>query len=395
MIANTTDHFGKALVETDRRYFDEQAAKKARSFWSAQQNNKETPLHLLPGLAARLGVANIYMKDEGYRLGLGSFKGLGGAYAVISLVLAKVSEQVGYEVSFEDLDRPGIKSITQALTFACATDGNHGRSVAYGAQISGARSVIFVHEAVSENRRDVIAGFGAQVVEVKGTYDDSVLEASRVSDENDWILISDTSWPGYEHIPALVMQGYVTLVAESIDQFKEIPTHVLVQAGVGGIAAAVAAHLKIALQDKCPKIIVVEPERAACFFESVIANGATKIQHTERTVMSMLECYEPSMVAWRVLSRIADAFVTVSDDLAIETMNLLARPVDGDPAIVSGESGGAGLAGLLKMTRNVDLREALGIDQSSIIYVINTEGATDPEMYEQLVGIKPERVAGY
>jgi diaminopropionate ammonia-lyase len=208
-------------------------------------------------------------------------------------------------------------------------------------------------------------------------------------------VVSDTSWPGYERIPGLVMQGYTVIVREALRELAEPPpTHVFVQAGVGGVAAAVAAYLAIVLGDRRPVFVVVDPARAACIFETARAGHPIKIPHGAPTVMAMLECYEPSPLAWRVLSRVADGFMTVDDVDAIAVMNRLARPAGNDPAIVAGESGGAGLAGLIRAASKPEVRTKLGLDATSRALVINTEGATDPARYAELVGESPERVAG-
>jgi diaminopropionate ammonia-lyase len=279
-----------------------------------------------------------------------------------------------------------------AMTVACATDGNHGRSVAQGAQLVGARAAIFVHSGVSDARVAAIARFGAQMIRVAGTYDDSVAEAARVAAKQGWLVVSDTSWPSYERIPGMVMQGYTAMVREALRQLPESPTHVFVQAGVGGVAAAVSGHLSIAFGERRPIFIVVEPSRAACVFETARAGHPVKVEHGEPTVMAMLECYEPSLVAWQVLSRVADAFMTVEDEDAIAAMNRLARPIGADPAIVAGESGGVGLAGLIRAATDTRLRSALKLDETSRVFLINTEGATDPERYAELVGLRPEEV---
>jgi len=279
------------------------------------------------------------------------------------------------------------------MTFACATDGNHGRSVAQGAGLVGARSVIFVHSGVSNERVAAIARFGAEMVRVAGDYDQSVREAARVAAARGWTVVSDTSWPGYERIPGLVMQGYTVIVREALKRLPRPPTHVFLQAGVGGFAAAVAGHLAIMLGADRPKAIVVEPARAACVYATAKAGRPLTIVHSKPTVMAMLECYEPSLVAWRVLSRIGDAFMTVDEEDAVSVMNRLARPLGDDPAIVSGESGGAGLAGLIRAAGDKKMRAALGLDSSSRVLIINSEGATDPVRYAELVGMAPQEVA--
>ena len=352
-----------------------------------------TSLHSLPALATELGVGAIHLKDEGSRLGLGSFKALGGAYAVVRLVLEAATRQLGRPVGLDELSSREVRAVAAGMTFACATDGNHGRSVAQGAQLVGAKAAIFVHAGVSENRVAAIARFGAQMIRVSGTYDNSVAQAARVAAAQGWTLVSDTSWPGYTRIPGLVMQGYTAIVREALRALAEAPTHVFVQAGVGGVAAAVAGHLAVALGEKRPTFVVVDPARAACVFETARAGHPVKIAHGEPTVMAMLECYEPSLVAWRVLARVADAFMTVDDADAVAVMNRLARPAGADPAIVAGESGGAGLAGVIRAAADAEYQgEASASTAASRIFAINTEGATDPQRYAELVGKEPAQV---
>jgi diaminopropionate ammonia-lyase len=344
-------------------------------FLAHRDKHQMTPLHALPALAAELGLGALHIKDEGFRLGLGSFKALGGAYAVFRLVLEEAGKRLGRPVDVDDLNR---------------ADGNHGRSVAQGAQLVGAKAAIFVHAGVSEERIAAIARYGAKMIRVDGNYDDSVRQAARDSAEKGWTVVSDTSWPGYERIPGLVMQGYTAIVREALRQLREPLTHVFVQAGVGGIAAAVAGHLAIVLGDARPTFIVVEPARAACVVAAAHAGHPVKVAHDRPTVMAMLECYEASLVAWRVLARAADAFMTVDEDDAVAVMRRLARPHAGDPVIVAGESGGVGLAGLIRAL--ADNQADLALDRTSRVLVINTEGATDPHRYAELVGMSPPAV---
>ena len=368
-------------------------AEEAERFLGHRDNHAETPLHALPALAGELGIGMLHVKDEGQRLGLGSFKALGGAYAVMQLVLEEAGKRLGRSVDVAELHRPGVKAIAAGMTFACATDGNHGRSVAQGAGLVGARSVIFVHSGVSDERVAAIARFGAEIVRIAGDYDQSVREAARVAAERGWTVVSDTSWPGYERIPGLVMQGYTVIVREALKRLPEPPTHVFLQAGVGGFAAAVAGHFAIELGEDRPMVTVVEPARAACIYATAKAGRPVAIEHSKPTVMAMLECYEPSLVAWRVLSRLGDAFMTVDEDDAVSVMNRLARPSGDDPAIVSGESGGAGLAGLIRAAGDEKMRAALHLDGHSRVLIINSEGATDPGRYAELVKMAPDEVA--
>jgi diaminopropionate ammonia-lyase len=383
-LPNQHPDYRKPLDPVDAETLGVEAADEVGRYLSYRDNHAPTPLHALGALAGQLGVGAIHIKDEGFRLGLGSFKALGGSYAVIRLVLEEAGRQLGPPVDIAALHAPAVRAVAAGMTFACATDGNHGRSVAQGAQLVGARAAVFVHSGVSDERVAAIARFGAKMIRVAGTYDDSVAEAARVAAEKGWTVVSDTSWPGYERIPGLVMRGYTAMVREALRQLPEPPTHVFVQAGVGGVAAAVAGHLALLYGEKRPAFVVVDPARAACVFESARAGRLVKIAHGEPTVMAMLECHEPSPVAWRILARVADAFMTVEDADAIAAMNRLARPAGGDPPIVAGESGGAGLAGLIRAAADPDVRTKLGLDASSRAFVINTEGATDPERYGQL-----------
>ncbi|GLS20293.1 PLP-dependent lyase/thiolase [Labrys miyagiensis] len=391
-LVNSHTDYGKPLEAVDALTLGPDGADEVEHFLAVRDNHAPTPLQALPHLARRLGVGAVLVKDEGRRLGLGSFKALGGAYAVVRLVLEDTGRQLGRSVAYEELFSPVLHATAARMTFACATDGNHGRSVAQGAQLVGARAAIFVHAGVSEERVAAIARFGAEMIRVDGTYDDSVAEAARISAERNWTVVSDTSWPGYERVPSLVMQGYTTIVREAMRQMSEPPTHLFIQAGVGGIAAALAGHFRLLLAKAAPRVVVVEPSLAACLFASAEAGHPVKVEHGAPTVMAMLECYEPSLVAWRILSRTADAFMTVTDEEAIAAMNRLARPEGGDLAIVAGESGCVGLAGLLNALGNEEARRALDFDDKARILLVNTEGATDPARYRELVGLPPEEV---
>ena len=392
-LKNTHADHGTPLDPRDAETLGLDAATEVERHLSFRDNHRETPLVALPGLAGKLGVGAIHIKDEGHRLGLGSFKALGGAYAVIRLVLDEGGRVLGRTVDIAELHAPDVRDVARGMTFACATDGNHGRSVAQGAQLVGARAAIFVHAGVSAERIAAIARFGADMIGVAGTYDDSVREAARVAQEKGWTIVSDTSWPGYERIPGLVMQGYTALVREALRTLPAPPTHVFVQSGVGGIAAAVAGHLALTFGAERPVFTVVDPARAACLFETARAGHPVTIAHGAPTVMAMLECYEPSLVAWRVLARVADAFMTVDEEDAIAVMRQLADPVAGDPAIVAGESGGVGLAGLMRAVADPAAKSALGLDGRSRILLVNTEGATDPGKYEEIVGLPAAVIA--
>ncbi len=391
-LRNTLPEYRQPLLPADAETLSVAAANEVERFLTFRDNHRPTPLAALPAMAEHLGVASIQVKDEGQRLGLGSFKALGGSYAVIRLVLEAASADLGRDVDIADLAMPDVREVAARMTFACATDGNHGRSVAMGAQLVGAMSVIFVHAGVSAERVAAIARYGARMIRVEGSYDESVREAARVAGEQGWTIVSDTTWPGYERIPGLVMQGYVALLREALREMVQPPTHVFVQAGVGGIAATVAGHLALVYGDDRPTFVVVDPARAACVVESARAGRPVVVPEGEPTVMAMLECYEPSLVAWRILARAADAFMTVDEDDAITAMRALAAPVGADPALVVGESGGVGFAALCRAVASPAIAAALGLDAGSRILLVNTEGATDPARYTELVGVTPEQV---
>ncbi len=394
IILNAHPDHNLPLDSTDAAVLSAEATTEVERFLSYRRNHQPTRLHRLSGLARELGVASIEIKDESTRLGLGSFKALGGSYAVIRLVLEEASRQLGAPVDIRDLHSPDVRRIAEQMTFGCATDGNHGRSVAAGAELVGAKAAIFVHSGVSDERVEAIAKFGAEIIRVNGSYDDSVEEAERFCAKRGWIVVSDTSWPGYERIPSLVMQGYTAMLGEAVREMPQPPTHMFVQAGVGGLAAGVAGYFAGIYGPKRPKFVVVEPDRAACVFDSAKAGHVVKVDQGEATIMAMLECYEPSLVAWRILSRCADAFMTLREEDAMAAMRRLASPIGGDQAIVSGESGCAGIAGLCVALADAEARNAIGLQADSRIFVINTEGATDQARYEAIVGRKPSDVVG-
>ncbi len=345
-----------------------------------------TPLRDLPDAAAAARVASVRYKDEGGRFGLGSFKALGGAYAVMRLLQAELAKRgVANAATSEELMDGRHKEATRAITVCCATDGNHGRSVAWGAQRFGAACVIFVHETVSQGRRDAIARWGAEIRVVPGTYDDAVREAQKQAEANGWFVVSDTSYPGYTEVPRDVMQGYRLMAEEAADQVGEAPTHVFVPGGVGGVAAAVSVQMR-ARFGAAARVIVAEPDKAACLLASAEAGAPTTVPGDLDTLMAGLACGEPSLLAWQELERGAFAFISVPDDSAVACMKALAART---PPIVAGESAVAGLAALLLAAREPFARTALGLDETSRVLIFGTEGATDPEVYERLVGHAP------
>lgn len=331
-----------------------------------------TPLRELPGLAAALGVGALAYKDEGLRFGLGSFKALGGAYAVQRLLR----------------EREGVRVGSAAVTVATATDGNHGRSVAWGAQRFGCRCIVYLHEQVSAAREAAIARYGAEIRRVPGGYDGSVRRCAADAAQEGWYLVADTSDDADAQVPKLVTQGYGLIATEILDQTAGAPafSHLFVQGGVGGLAAAVAGVLWQRLGPSRPRVVVVEPELADCIFRTVAAGEPTAVPGEVHTFMACLAAGEISAVAWRVLERAADDVVALPEAAAPAAMRFLAEGVGGDPPVVSGESGCAAVAGLVAAALDPGLRRALGLDGGSRVLAIGSEGATDPETYERTVG---------
>ena len=394
LISNASPSHNQPLDPADAAVLARAQADKVERFLTFRENHAPTPLRSLPALARELVVESLHVKDESQRLGLGSFKALGGSYAVVTLLLEMASRKLGRSVDISEIHTKAVRELASDLTVGCATDGNHGRSVAAGAKLVGAKAVIFVHAGVTDERIAAIAQLGAEIMRVDGTYDDSVAAANQVCREKGWIVVSDTSWPGYERIPGLVMQGYTAMLNEIVRELRQPPTHVFVQAGVGGLAAAVAGYFDIVYGEDRPTLVVVEPERAACIYQSAIAGKPIKIAHGEPTIMAMLECYEPSLVAWRILSRKADAFMTVTEEGAALAMRRLAQAAESDPAIVAGESGAAGLAGLCRAAKSSPARDTLGLNAASRVLLFNTEGATDQKRYAEIVGRSPAQILG-
>ena len=346
-----------------------------------------TPLCTLPHLARTAGLASMYYKDEGSRFGLGSFKALGGAYAVARLLCRELSQRLGRSVSHAELQSdPALRQACGDITVTCATDGNHGRSVAWGAQMLGCRCVIYIHATVSEGRKAAIVHYGAQVVRTAGNYDDSVQQADREAKAHGWFVISDTSYPGYMDIPRDVMQGYQLMVHEAVSAMPQWPTHVFVQAGVGGFAAAVCAYFWERNPAKRPVFVVVEPERADCLLQSARADAVVAVKGDLDTLMAGLACGEVSLLAWDILATGANAFCSIPDAAAVDAMRLLAHPQGGDPVIVAGESAVAGLAAVLLIAQDLAARTSLGLGPDSRVLLFGSEGDTDPALYQQLVG---------
>jgi len=406
---------GDAYPAALSRHFSLAATLAAMREIAAWRGYQPTPLVELPGVAAEFDLGAVYYKDESARFGLGSFKALGGAYAVLRVVQREVFAATGARVTARELEGGGarrgrFRAIAAGLTVTAATDGNHGRAVAWGAARFGCACRIYLHAQVSESRARALRALGAQVVRIRGDYDESVRVAAAAAAAHGWRLVADTvGADGDAATPATVMAGYGVMLEEIAAQgvlpapLPEAPspsspspspsspsskspppiTHVFVQGGVGGLAAALAAWLWQKCGARRPRLAVVEPELAACLFASAQQARAASVRIEKETLMAGLSCGEASRLAWKVLAPAADDFLTIPDALVAPTMQLLARA---DPPVEAGESAVAGLAACLAARRQPALAAALGLDANSRILAFNTEGATDREIYRRLVG---------
>ncbi len=365
----------------------------ARSFHRQIPGYRPSPLRTLPGLAAMLGVGGIWVKDESQRLNLNSFKVLGGSFAIYQFIRRELGLE-GEDLSYSDLVNEATREKIGNITFATATDGNHGRGVAWGASKLGCKAIIYVHKDTSVPRIRAIEDYGAEVRVVNGNYDDAVRQASLDADANGWQIISDTSWEGYTDIPGWVMQGYTTMLSEAQEQLAGTgiikPTHVFVQAGVGALAAATTGFYSSRFGADRPTTVVVEPSEAKCLYHSArIGDGAPHDVTGElHTIMAGLACGEPSPIAWDILWDTVDAFVSCPDYVAAKGMRVYGVPLHGDPFIVSGESGAVTLGTLMFAADYAEfheLKEYIGLGPDSQILLINSEGNTDPDYFRRVV----------
>jgi diaminopropionate ammonia-lyase len=352
-----------------------------------------SPLKGLDRLASMLGLGGLWVKDESQRLALNSFKVLGGSYAIYNILRQRLG-LLDAELSLDDLGSPEIRQKLGDMTFAAATDGNHGRGVAWAAQKLGHRCVIYVPRGTAQARISAIESYGARVTVIDGNYDEAVDRIEKDAEKNGWQVISDTAWPGYEDIPIWVMQGYTTLFSEAQEQLAAQgiirPTHLFLQAGVGALSASGVAYYRNLFAAEAPLFTIVEPTNAACLFESArIGDGKPyQIQGDLNTIMAGLSCGRPNPIAWDVLWGCAHSFVSCPDFVAARGMRIYAVPLSGDPFIVSGESGAVTLGALTLIMQRPELaplRDRLGLGKDSQVLLINTEGNTDPDDFRKVV----------
>ena len=361
----------------------------AMEFHGSFPGYEPTPLVSLPALAAALGLGGVFVKDESKRFGLNAFKALGATFAMGSYLADRLGVSIG-ELPYEKMVSDEVRQKLGRVTFYAATDGNHGRAVAWTAAALRQPAVIYMPKGSSKRRLDNILVTGANASITDMNYDDAVRFAAREAENNGGVIIQDTAWPGYEEIPSHIMQGYATLAAEAVGQMSQKPTHVFLQAGVGSFAGAVQGYLTELYGGNAPKVVVMEASAADCYYRSAMKGDGTAVNVGGNlfTLMAGLACGEPNTVAFEVLKSHSAAFVSCPDWVSAYGMRILGNPLPGDPPVVSGESGAVG-AGLLSSVMEQEelsaLREGLGLDGTSRVLLISTEGDTDPEGYRDVV----------
>ncbi len=371
--------------------FGKAHAERARQFHSTFPQYEVTPLANLKNLAAELGVASIHVKDESYRFGLNAFKVLGGSYSIGNYIAKHTGEDIS-KLSYDYLTSPEMKERLEGTTFVTATDGNHGRGVAWAASQLGLSSVVYMPAGSAQERLENIRAEGAEAEITDMNYDDAVRHANAQAEKYGWVVVQDTSWEGYEEIPQWIMEGYMTMADEAAEQLGDdkVPTHIFLQAGVGAMAGAAAGYFSSIYRENPPQIVVVEPDQADCYYQTVkAADGEIhNVTGHMNSIMAGLCCGEPCGIGWSVLKEHAGTFVSMPDWVAANGMRILANPLGDDPKVVSGESGAAGFGCAVEILRReelADLKTCLGLDETSRILCISTEGDTDRENYREIV----------
>lgn len=363
-------------------------ARKAEHFHKSLPMYSRTPLSDLKCAARHYRVNSILIKDESYRFGLKAFKGLGGSYCMFRILC----ERFGIDVESADystfLDKD-IRKKCAEFTFITATDGNHGKGVSWAAKIFGCKSYVFMPKGTAEARRKAVEDAGNATVTITAmNYDQTVEYAAQLARKNDWILIQDTAWTGYEKYPKWIIEGYLTLALEAVEQMGErVPTHIFLQAGVGSMAGGIEDYFIGMNRDNPPYVTIVEPKEAACIFDSILLNDgeAHSVPGNPVTIMAGLNCGTPCKTVWPILRDKSSFFCACEDEITIKGMYAYAHPINTDPAIVSGESGAVTYGLVLTILESDELRDLFMIDKNSVILLINTEGDTDPEGYERAV----------
>ncbi|MBI6020816.1 diaminopropionate ammonia-lyase [Clostridium perfringens] len=385
------------LPKTDKedciKFLSKEEVSKAKNFHESFLEYDKTPLVELDNLAKRIGVKGIYLKDESYRFGLNAFKVLGGSFAMGRYLADRLGEDIK-DLPYERLTSDEVREKLGDITFVTATDGNHGRGVAWTANKLKQKSVVYMPKGSSLQRLNNIKAEGADASITDLNYDDAVRLAAKYADEHNGLMVQDTAWEGYEKIPAWIMQGYGTMALEALEQLNSIkvikPTHIFVQAGVGSLAGAVQGFFASEFGEECPKTVIVESNLADCFYKSAIADDgeARFVGGDMQTIMAGLACGEPNTIGWEVLKNHSTAFVSCPDWVSAKGMRILGNPLKGDEKVTSGESGAVTTGLLYEIMTNEDykdLKEALELDENSRVLLFSTEGDTDPEKYREIV----------
>lgn len=388
----------KAVINNKRAgerpsFLSEEEIKGVRKFHSTIEGYEATPLVSLECLAEKLGVSKIYVKDESKRFGLNAFKGLGATYAIAKLLCEKLEVDIE-AIDYNYFKLPHVKEKIKDMVFVTATDGNHGRAVAWASAQLGCKSIVYMPKGSSLIRLKHIKDTGADAFITDVNYDDAVRLAKKKAEEIGGALVQDTAWEGYEKVPNWITQGYTTMAAEAIDQMKRDgsikPTHVFLQAGVGSFAGGILGYFTNIFKDEPPIIVIAEPENAACIYKSALADDGKPHSVTGdlNTIMAGLACGEPNTVTWPILRDFAQVFMSCPDYVAAKGMRLFAAPIGDDKKVISGESGAVGL-GLISLLLEKEelktLKEKLHLNENSIIICFSTEGDTDPEQYEAII----------
>lgn len=362
----------------------------ARAFHESFPQYTITPLAKLNNMARRFGIAALNVKDESYRFGLNAFKVLGGSFAMAKYIAGKTGRSIN-ETNYNYLTSSELLQQFGKATFFTATDGNHGRGIAWAANKLGQNAVVLMPKGSTKPRFDNIEKEGAKVSIEQVNYDECVRMANAQANATEnGVMVQDTAWNGYEEIPSWIMQGYGTMASEAASQMKEIPTHIFIQAGVGSLAGAVQGYFANLYPQNPPKVIVIEAMAAACLYESAkAADGAPyAVDGDLQTIMAGLACGEANTIAWDILKNHAFAFVSCPDWVAAKGMRMLAAPEKGDTQVISGESGAVGMGLIAAICENpeyADFKKALQINSQSKILMFSTEGDTDPENYRRIV----------
>ncbi|HML33055.1 diaminopropionate ammonia-lyase [Sporomusa sphaeroides] len=374
-------------------FLSQQEIEKVKKFHQSFPEYSRTPLRNLSNLAKYLGVAGVYVKDESYRFGLNAFKVLGGSFAMAKYLAQRLGKDIA-DLDYATLASDAVRAQLGEITFVTATDGNHGRGVAWTANRLKQKSVVFMPKGSSLTRLENIRAEGAEASIIEGNYDDAVRLAAENAEKYGWVVVQDTAWDGYEEIPAWIMQGYGTMAAEADEQLAEYgvaqPTHIFSQAGVGSLAGSVQGYFAEKYGADYPTTVIVEPDLADCLYKSVLANDGKPhaVTGDMPTIMAGLACGEPNTISWEILRDYSHMFFSCPDWVAAKGMRLLGNPLAGDDKIISGESGAvpAGLlAQLLLCPCLAEAKAKLGLNEKSQVLLISTEGDTDPDKYRSIV----------